>query len=196
MDHPSLQRVWQPCTIGTSDTCRLARLDPQHAAPVARLAAFGTRHMADIVERKCERGCRPAALARGSEQLAVRAGPCCAARPGRQRAPRCADNAATSANAGIDKEAGSVWGMTERLGCSLYVPYRTDCNSAYAFVPSSQHAGPNPRFIHCPGNTQSWSPMKHAQGNPDELKTKFWKALADCPSSSSSSTVRAQPRSR
>ena len=23
--------------------------------------------------------------------------------------------------------------------------------------------------------------MKHAQGNPDELKTKFWKALADSP---------------
>ena len=23
--------------------------------------------------------------------------------------------------------------------------------------------------------------MKHAEGNPDELKTKFWKALADSP---------------
>jgi general stress protein 26 len=54
-------------------------------------------------------------------------------------------------------------------------------NSAQRVLPSSQ-TGTEPAL-----HSLVWqhplkeTPMKHAAGNPDELKTKFWKALADSP---------------
>ena len=54
-------------------------------------------------------------------------------------------------------------------------------NSAQRVLPSS-HSGteppPHPLVRQHPLKER---PMKHTAGNPDELKTKFWKALADSP---------------
>ena len=75
MDHPAAHVFGQAGAIGSAhEPRRLTHLHPQDRAAILRLAPFGPRRVAPVVERESERGGGPAAIPRWSENLAMAGG--------------------------------------------------------------------------------------------------------------------------